>query len=536
MTGLEVVQLDKGKGHMVLAPKGYQGGAHPLGGPDGFFEYWLAEAYVNQEVAEVEMNRKSRYLEYDVMDDNSSESSLTLDTYADESLASGRANESPINIKISDKKLADQVIGILKSQKILADGHNGFTAHRSHIRTLAKYGDKFHRYYREKEDGPVQIQRIRDPSLIRKIWEPKTQECLMYKQEDPTSKEKENLMPWEVCHYAIPDDQFHPYGRSILEHMRAPYKQLVINEALMALSRSSKVERLVIRVPTSGSNPASIFAQLLTAKGQMKNAIFGNDNGIRSKSRIAALTDILWMPGGKEYGIDRLQSNIDISSTDDVEYFRDKLLTATRLPKSYFLADETQRLEEGALAMQDLKFSRALLPLLYGYAEGLTWEITALLVMLGANLDKVKVEVSIDKPQSLSRAMVTGLDEAVQSVDALINSFNKATKGEDFGRGGGGGFGGDDGEPAPKPEFMDPEKWVAIMRAMTGMPYSLLHAIANIDKKAKVPDIPVSEQAEYILEETHQYTCTSDNVIQMWDASPRLIQEHQFKENWLKAA
>ena len=255
MTGLEVVQLDKGRGHMVLAPKGYQGGAHPLGGPDGFFEYWLAEAYVSQEVAEVEMNRKSRYLEYDVMDDNSSESSLTLDTYADESLASGRANESPINIKISDKKLADQVIGILKSQKILADGHNGFTAHRSAIRTLAKYGDKFHRYYREKEDGPVQIQRIRDPSLIRKIWEPKTQECLMYKQEDPTSKEKENLMPWELCHYAIPDDQFHPYGRSILEHMRAPYKQLVINEALMALSRSSKVERLVIRVPTSGSNP-----------------------------------------------------------------------------------------------------------------------------------------------------------------------------------------------------------------------------------------------------------------------------------------
>ena len=187
------------------------------------------------------------------------------------------------------------------------------------------------------------------------------------------------------------------------------------------------------------------------------------------------------------------------------------------------------------LQCKDLKFSRALLPLLYGYAEGLTWEITALLVMLGANLDKVKVEVSIDKPQSLSRAMVTGLDEAVQSVDALIKSFNEATKGPDFGRGGG-GFGGGDEEPAPKIEFMKPEKWVAIMRAMTGMPYSLLHAIANIDKKADVPDIPVSEQLEYILEETHHYTCTSDNVIQMWDASPRLIQEHQFKENWLKAA
>ena len=109
----------------------------------------------------------------------------------------------------------------------------------------------------------------------------------------------------------------------------------------------------------------------------MKNAIFGSSDGTRSKSRIAALTDVLFIPGSerKEYGIDRLQSSIDVSSIDDVEYFRDKMLMATRLPKGYLLADQVIRIDEGALAQQDLKFSRSLLPMQFGYVDGLTWEI-----------------------------------------------------------------------------------------------------------------------------------------------------------------
>ena len=99
-----------------------------------------------------------------------------------------------------------------------------------------------------------------------KIWDPTSQATLLFKKTHKDGKAKENLMPWEICHYAIPDDQFHPYGRSILEPMRAPYKQLIINEALMALSRSSKVERLVIRVPTTSNNPTSVWAQLISMK------------------------------------------------------------------------------------------------------------------------------------------------------------------------------------------------------------------------------------------------------------------------------
>ena len=193
LMGLEITHVDKAKSQAVLVPKGFKDYAKEE--PTGFLQYWMEDAYISQEVAELELGRKTRYKEYEVMDDNSAESSLTLDTYADEALASGRADESPVTIKISDKKLEGQVLDILKAQKVIAEEHNGFTAHRATIRTLAKYGDVFNQFIRAKQDSPVMIHRARDPSLIQKVWDDKTQTCLLFKKEDPKTKEKENLFP-----------------------------------------------------------------------------------------------------------------------------------------------------------------------------------------------------------------------------------------------------------------------------------------------------------------------------------------------------
>ena len=85
--GLEVVQLDKGRKELVLAPKGVKDFS-PLGGGgfggnpvEGFFAYWLDNAYLSQDQMEVEQGRAERYLEYHLMDQNSAESALSLDTY-----------------------------------------------------------------------------------------------------------------------------------------------------------------------------------------------------------------------------------------------------------------------------------------------------------------------------------------------------------------------------------------------------------------------------------------------------------------------
>ena len=540
LMNLEVVKLDKNRKELILVPKGSGslpdlgafGGSKGDKSPVSFMAYWLDSAFISQDQQDVEKDRMSRYDEYSVMDNNSSECSLTLDTYADEALASGRTHESPVDIEITDPKYKEEVIRILKAQDIISESHGGFASHRSAIRTLAKYGDAFHQFIKPEKNSPLQIQKIRNPAHITKIWDPQSQATLLFKKESIEGRGKENLFPWEICHYHIPDDQFHPYGRSILEAMRAAYKQLIINEALMALSRSSKVERLVVRVPTTGANPASVWSQLISAKAQWKNAIFGSADGNRTKSRIAALTDVLWMPGspGKEYGIDRLQSSIDVSSIDDVEYFRDKLLMASRLPKSYFLADETQRLEEGALAQQDLKFSRSLLPMQFGYVDGLAWEITSILVMLGADMEKVKVSVKVDKPQALARAMVSGAEEAIRSVDALIESYVKATQGEAAR----GGFGG---EPdAPKPKLMTDEAWVRVMRLMTGLPDSMLKVVAGL-KKPTGELSPMTDSIEVFSEDIDPYAKSdSDTIITKWGIGMRDLKERQIAEGFKLAA
>ena len=75
LMGLEITHVDKAKSQAVLVPKGFKDYAKEE--PTGFLQYWMEDAYISQEVAELESGRKTRYKEYEVMDDNSAESSLT---------------------------------------------------------------------------------------------------------------------------------------------------------------------------------------------------------------------------------------------------------------------------------------------------------------------------------------------------------------------------------------------------------------------------------------------------------------------------
>ena len=530
---IDVANYDNKKS-VVLVPKGTKRfpDTNPLGylnnalnSPTGFSQYWMEQAWSKHE-ADVEHFREQRYEYYRFMDLNSTESSLMLDTYADESVATSDISESPIRIEINDKEAKNKVFDILYKNEILTskDGDT-VSAHRANIRELAKFGDIFIRYYRDKPKSEnIRLQFLNyEIYKVKLIREPVSGKLVAWQ----LGNKDIVLPPWELVHGKIKDTTFDPYGRSILEPVRSAYQQLLITEALLALSRASRIERIVIKVPTTNKNPMAAFQSLLNIKSTLKSVIFGNNNNADSKSRIPALTDMLFMPSGEGYELDRLQSSIDVSSIEDVEFFRDKFITGTRLPKSYFLADETIQLDGTSLAQQDLKFARALLPLQDGYVDFLTSIITNLLILLNYDLSKVKVNVSMSRPQVMNSDMISKADSSIRLVESLLNNYGQfaAPDKPDTGDKDDSGFGGRGGDS--QGAKIEPDDWINIVNKLSGVPISILNVIKNSNSRRMSSE--TSTTKEHIAESV-VCSSSSDKYLSSIGYTHESLKSYQMKD------
>src|SRR5438309_5013157 len=210
-----------------------------------------------------------------MMDKVMGESMIMLDTYADEALSTGFVLD-PIEITINDKEAQRGVLEILRRNKI-------FEHMRSITRNLIKWGDLgFQIRFGDKLEpfrdalaaasergGGLKTERtmrrsLKDPSDVDpssydpanmsidihtpEVWEIKLDEHLrttiFYKYDAtvPYATKDTEVSPLSFVQMSLPDDQMFPYGRSILDPLRTIFDQLSTIEALLAISRASRVE------------------------------------------------------------------------------------------------------------------------------------------------------------------------------------------------------------------------------------------------------------------------------------------------------
>lgn len=451
--GLEISKQTP-TGDFILKPSGLK--------PDDFAQYWLDEGFIHgDKQPSAHISRRDRYKRYQLMDANSTEAALTLDTYADEAGFSGTDDTLPIVINIGHEGAQAKVLDILDRNHIIGD-RTGPVVLRSHLRELAKYGELFFSFYSDSNNNITIVKEHGDQFIVN--IDEATRKVLGYSTVDGRT----GYHPWDMAHFAIHDSEFYPYGRSILEPMRAAFQQLLINEALLALSRASRVERLVIKVPVPGGNAAAAFSNLTAVRQQYKNVIFGGELSAKSGSRVPALSSILWLPAGEDYGIDRLSSTVDVAKIEDVQYFRDKFLMGSRLPKSYLLADSAYRLTGGVLQAQDVKFARALLLLQYAFSEGLTLLICQILILLGYDITQIPVSVKFRRPQALNEDVLARARESLVLVDNLRASYSTCTGNE---------------------VKIAPDDWATLTANITGLPLSVLKLF-----ESSKPSVPLRQQ------------------------------------------
>jgi hypothetical protein len=479
-----------------------------------FINYWMAESSYHSNSADTDhIKRVQTYKQMDVV---MAEASIALDTYADESLGVGFV-EQPIEISISDKTVEGQVLELLNQNEILKRA-------RSHMRNLIKYGDNGHQINLppardDKSFMDINLEYM-DPLKWSCVVPTGTKVVTGYKVASKKDKltaadcstgfKGLTIQPWEFIQMTVFDEDYRPYGKSLLEPMRVDFDHLLTMEALLALSRAARVERLVIKVPTGTQNPIQAASKLSTIKAQFKNTIFKDTSlGTKSYARTPALTDVLIVPSDAGFDIQRLPSSIDLSSPEDVQYFRDRAFTVTGLPKSYFLHDETQT-RGSALQQQDIMFARKLIQFQNAFVDGLTKMCMVLSVYVtGADISNIQVEVKLKRPAQLAATLIEYYATLIQTATQMIQSW-MAISGQ---------------EQAPPGMFPN------LLMSM-GMPADIVKLFSG---NSYTPD-----QMQNYLTSSMDITCTSAQIIRLEpffeQRAIKALRERRAQESLKKAA
>ena len=462
-----------------------------------FMEYWKNQMHSG---LLDDGQRKILYEIFKKLDEELSEVTMTLDTYADEMFSVGFV-DNPIEIEFKGipKDVSDQVKEILKRNGVLNN-------YRADGRDLCKFGDVAYRIHYPKDNDPEKIVlTLLTPDKWKVNLTDKSLKSISgYTLEDLDGEEsyktsvvkpvngKVDLQFYELIQYSIFDNKHFPYGRSLLDGLKNAADHLMTVEALLALSRASKVERLVLKVPVEGSDPISAFGQMSMIKSQWKNLIFkDSSSNLKSSNKTPALQDIIVMPSMEGFEMDKIQSSIDLSSIEDVEYFRDKLLLATRLPKGYFTSDDTVD-RGGALAAMDLKFARALIPFQRGYAAGLSKMCLILCYFVskykGSNLDieRADVEVKIKKSPQIASELLDVYSKLSETADKLISTYN-TYKGSNTPSVGEEEIPNDNSQPISKDPFTGvsgERKYIDLLKKL-GMPEDIANIFSDDKKENK---------------------------------------------------
>ena len=312
--------------------------------------------------------RRELFRDYEIMDSDPIISSA-LDIYSDESTIDNSENRI-LNIKTNNPKI----------YKIL---HNLFYDIMNiefnlwpWIRNMTKYGDFFlkldildkHGIMNVKPISVYEIQRMEehdpgDPKKVEfQISEPNQGS---YTIKDPESN-KELLQNYEVAHFRLYGDaNFLPYGKSMLEGARKTWKQLTLMEDAMLIHRIMRApEKRVFKLDIGNIPPNEVenFMQQVINKMKKIPVIDQNTGEYNLRYNVESVTEDYFLPvrgGDSGTEIDTLPGLSNNDAIEDIQYLRNKMMAALKVPKAFLGYDE-QIGSKATLAAEDVRFARTI--------------------------------------------------------------------------------------------------------------------------------------------------------------------------------
>jgi len=320
-------------------------------------------------VHQVMAARLGLFKDYETMDSDSIISSA-LDIYSDESTM-----KNPYGQVLEIQSDNDNIKSILHN--LFYDIMNIEFNLWPWVRNLTKYGDFFLHLDISDKYGITNVIPLSPYEVIRaegedpenpyytKFYLETMESTHPYLHKAQSGVGKVEFENFQIAHFRLSSDSnLIPYGKSMLEGARKVWKQVTLMEDAMLIHRVMRApEKRVFKIDIGNIPPNEVDNYMQRIINKMKKTPFIDDKtgDYNLKFNIQNLTEDFFMPvrgGDSGTQIDSLPG-MTYETTEDLEYLKDRLLAALRVPKA-FLGYEESLGSKATLAAEDVRFARTI--------------------------------------------------------------------------------------------------------------------------------------------------------------------------------
>ena len=239
------------------------------------------------------------------------------------------------------------------------------------IRSMNKYGDFFLKLDIAEKYGVVGVEPMSPYAVSREEGvNPDLPHEVTFNVDDGNkttsyNKNQNTLKNYEVAHFRmLTDSNFLPYGKSMIEAARKIWKQLTLMEDAMLIHRIMRApEKRIFKIDIGNIPPAEVdnYMQQLINKMKKTPYIDQNSGEYNLKFNMMNMMEDFYLPvrGGDSGTQIESLSGMEYNAIDDVEYLRNKMMAALRIPKA-FLGYEEGVEGKATLAQEDVRFARTI--------------------------------------------------------------------------------------------------------------------------------------------------------------------------------
>lgn len=303
-------------------------------------------------------SRVELFRDYDTMDMDPILASA-LDIYADEC-----TTRSEMGDVITVRSNNDEIKNILNN--LFYDILNIEFNLWSWTRSLVKYGDFYLKLHISPEYGVYLVEplstyyvtRIENAHLTNKNF-------VRFQVNLPYGNKIEECENYQIAHFRLlSDSNFLPYGKSMLEGARRVWKQLSLMEDAMLIHRIMRApEKRIFKIDIGNIPPNEVDNHMERIITQMKKVPYLDQQtgDYNLRFNLQNMVEDFFLPvrgGDSGTSIENL-SGLEWTGTDDIEYLRNKMMAALKIPKAFLGYDESLS-GKATLAAEDIRFARTI--------------------------------------------------------------------------------------------------------------------------------------------------------------------------------
>lgn len=234
----------------------------------------------------------------------------------------------------------------------------------SWTRNLVKYGDFYLKMYVSPEFGVYMVEPISSYNVTRvENSDLNNKNYIKFQVNLPEGGKIEELENYQIAHFRLlSDSNFLPYGKGIIEGARRVWKQVSLMEDAMLIHRIMRApEKRIYKVDIGNIPPNEVdqYMEKLINKTKKVPYIDEKTGDYNLRFNLWNMVEDIYLPvRGSDSGtsIEPL-SGMEFTGIDDIEYLRNKMMAALKIPKA-FLGYEEDLSGKATLAAEDVRFAR----------------------------------------------------------------------------------------------------------------------------------------------------------------------------------